>query len=49
MIDTTRSALDITEAYPEDSGNYSVIIRNQLGEVRSTCQVTVESFYSSAA
>ena len=39
----------MTEAYPEDSGSYTVILQNAAGEIQKTCQVTVESFYSSAA
>lgn len=41
------SSLDIREAYPEDSGSYTVIVRNVAGEATSVCQVIIEPFYSS--
>eukprot|EP00106_Octopus_bimaculoides_P016754 XP_014784196.1 PREDICTED: titin-like isoform X3 [Octopus bimaculoides] len=41
------SILDIMEAYPEDSGPYSVLVQNPAGEARSSCQLTIEQIYSS--
>lgn len=35
------------EAYPEDSGPYSVLVQNPAGEARSSCQLTIEQIYSS--
>ncbi|KHJ47621.1 hypothetical protein D918_01776 [Trichuris suis] len=35
--------LDILYAYPEDSGLYSIVARNQLGECVSEAQLTVKS------
>ena len=32
--------------FPEDSGTYTVIIRNIGGEVRTSCMVTIEGVYS---
>ncbi|VDI56857.1 titin [Mytilus galloprovincialis] len=48
-IEINRTTLQVTEAYPEDSGSYTVILQNAAGEIQKTCQVNVESFYSSAA
>lgn len=46
-IDINRCTLEIKEAFPEDSGTYTVVLQNAAGEIRRSCQVTVESFYSS--
>lgn len=46
-IDINRCTLEIKEAFPEDSGTYTVVLQNAAGEMRRSCQVTVESFYSS--
>ncbi|CAF1627883.1 unnamed protein product, partial [Adineta ricciae] len=35
----------IKEAFPEDAGSYTVLIRNSLGEARSFTQLTVEEFF----
>ncbi|CAF3636008.1 unnamed protein product [Rotaria sordida] len=40
------TALLIKEAFPEDTGSYTVIIHNPLGEARSFAQLTVEEFFS---
>ncbi|UJR28306.1 hypothetical protein I4U23_009551 [Adineta vaga] len=39
------TALLIKEAFPEDAGSYTVLIRNSLGEARSFTQLTVEEFF----
>ena len=39
------TALLIKEAFPEDTGSYTVIIRNTIGEVRSQTQLAVEEFF----
>ncbi|CAG5126015.1 unnamed protein product [Candidula unifasciata] len=41
------SSLDIQEAYTEDSGSYTVIVRNIAGEATSVCQVLIEPCFSS--
>ena len=48
-IEVNRSVLEITEAYPEDSGKYTVVLQNAAGETQKSVQVNVESFYSSTA
>ncbi|KAK3083136.1 hypothetical protein FSP39_014900 [Pinctada imbricata] len=48
-IEINRSVLEITEAYPEDSDKYTVILKNAAGETQKSVQVNVESFYSSTA
>ena len=47
-IEATFSSLDIREAFTEDSDTYTVVIKNMVGESRSSCKLTIESFYSSA-
>lgn len=42
MIDVESSTLEIKEAYTDDSGVYSVVIRNSLGQARSTTQLFVK-------
>lgn len=42
MIDVESSTLEIKEAYPDDSGAYAVVIRNSLGQARSTTQLFVK-------
>ncbi|CAF3449488.1 unnamed protein product [Rotaria socialis] len=39
------TALLITETFPEDTGSYTVSIRNPLGEARSFTRLTVEEFF----
>jgi hypothetical protein len=39
------TALLIKEAFPEDTGAYTVIIRNAYGDVRSYAQLIVEEFF----
>lgn len=39
------TALLIKEAFPEDAGSYTVLIRNPLGEARSFTQLIVEEFF----
>ena len=46
-VTSNFSALDIREAFVEDTGSYTVVIRNGAGEATSVCQVLIESFYSS--
>lgn len=36
------TSLEIKEAHPDDSGVYSVIIRNPLGQDKSTTQLFVK-------
>uniref|UniRef100_A0A914XE33 Ig-like domain-containing protein n=1 Tax=Plectus sambesii TaxID=2011161 RepID=A0A914XE33_9BILA len=43
MFDFGYVALDILYAYPEDSGTYTVVARNQLGEAQSQTQLAVGS------
>ncbi|XP_064598296.1 coiled-coil domain-containing protein 141-like isoform X2 [Liolophura sinensis] len=43
----TTTVLEITEAFPEDTAVYTVQAINPAGEATSSCQVNVESFYSS--
>lgn len=43
MFDFGYVALDILYAYPEDSGTYTVVARNQLGEAHSQTQLAVGS------
>ena len=45
MKEVDYTALLIKEAFPEDTGSYTVIIRNSLGEIRSISQLTVEEFF----
>ena len=42
LIDVDSTSLEISEAYPEDSGQYSVVIRNNMGQARSTSQLFVK-------
>jgi hypothetical protein len=42
IIDAESTTLEIREAYLDDTGAYSVVIRNQLGQVRSTTQLFVK-------
>lgn len=44
MIDVDSTSLEIKEAYPDDSGVYSVVIRNALGQARSSTQLFVKEF-----
>ncbi|XP_012936768.1 uncharacterized protein LOC101859779, partial [Aplysia californica] len=46
-VTPTFSSLDIREAYAEDTGSYTVVVRNTAGEATSVCQVLIESPYSS--
>ncbi|CAF0886808.1 unnamed protein product [Rotaria sp. Silwood1] len=39
------TALLIMEAFPEDTGSYTVIIRNSFGEACSSTQLNVEEFF----
>ncbi len=39
------TALLIKEAFPEETGSNTVLIRNPLGEARSFTQLTVEEFF----
>ncbi len=39
------TALLIKEAFQEDAGSYTVVIRNALGEARSYTQLTVEDYF----
>ncbi|VDM30128.1 unnamed protein product [Toxocara canis] len=43
MFDFGYVALDILYAYPEDSGTYTLVARNELGEVQSNVEVIVNS------
>ncbi|XP_074642495.1 uncharacterized protein LOC141899810 [Tubulanus polymorphus] len=45
VIETNFTSLEISEAYPEDSGVYTVILKNVAGEARDTCTITIESTY----
>ena len=47
-IEASFSSLDIREAFVEDSETYTVVIKNMVGEQRSSCKLTIETFYSSA-
>lgn len=42
VIDVDSTSLEISEAYPEDSGQYSVVMRNNMGQARSTTQLFVK-------
>ena len=44
IIDVESSTLEIKEAYPDDSGAYTVVIRNSLGQARSTTQLFVKEY-----
>lgn len=46
-VEVNYSCLEIAEAYPEDSAQYTVVIKNAAGEARTQCRITIESFYSS--
>ncbi|XP_046554795.1 uncharacterized protein LOC124264120 [Haliotis rubra] len=46
-VEVNYSCLDIAEAFPEDSAQYTVVIKNAAGEARTQCRITIESFYSS--
>ena len=41
MFDFGYVALDILYAYPEDSGTYTVVARNELGEAESSVELVV--------
>lgn len=41
-IDADSTSLQIREAQPDDSGAYSVLIRNPLGQARSSTQLFVK-------
>lgn len=43
MFDFGYVALDILYAFPEDSGIYTLIARNELGEVQSNLELIVNS------
>nr|CDQ05422.1 BMA-KETN-1, isoform j [Brugia malayi] len=43
MFDFGYAALDILYAFPEDSGIYTLIARNELGEVQSNLELIVNS------
>lgn len=40
-VEADRTALEISEVFVEDSGEYCVIARNLLGEARTSCHVYV--------
>lgn len=42
IIDVDSTSLEISEAYPDDSGQYSVVIRNNMGQARSSTQLFVK-------
>ena len=44
IIDLDSTTLEIKEAYPDDSGFYSVVVRNHLGQARSTTQLFVKEY-----
>lgn len=41
-IDADSTSLQISEALPDDSGAYSVLVRNPLGQARSSTQLFVK-------
>jgi hypothetical protein len=41
-IDADSTSLKMREAMPDDSGAYSVLIRNPLGQARSSTQLFVK-------
>jgi len=41
-IDVDYTTLELCEAQPNDSGVYSVLIRNSLGQARSSTQLFVK-------
>lgn len=41
-IDADSTSLQMREAFPDDSGAYSVLIRNPLGQARSSTQLFVK-------
>ncbi|EYC08130.1 hypothetical protein Y032_0067g131 [Ancylostoma ceylanicum] len=43
MFDFGYVALDILYAYPEDSGTYTLVARNELGEAQCTLELVVNS------
>lgn len=43
MFDFGYVALDILYTYPEDSGTYTVIARNELGEIQCSLDLIVNS------
>ena len=45
MKEVDFTALLIKEAFPEDTGSYTVAIRNPFGEARSYTQLTVEEYF----
>jgi hypothetical protein len=46
-IEANFSSLDMREAYAVDTDTYTVVIRNMAGEAKSSCKLTIETFYSS--
>lgn len=42
------TSLEISEIYPEDSGNYTVVARNLGGETRTSCLLTVEGVFTAS-
>ena len=45
MKEVDYTALLIKETFPEDTGSYTVVVQNPLGEARSFAQLTVEEFF----
>ena len=47
-IEPTKTTLEISEVYAEDSGTYTVVARNMGGETRSSCLLTIEGMFSAS-
>lgn len=41
MFDFGYCALDLLYAYPEDTGTYTIVARNELGEAQSSLELVV--------
>lgn len=41
-FDGCRATMLITEVFPDDEGRYSCLVKNEAGEAKTTCYLTVK-------